>query len=101
MQSPWSVKKRGRPKGSKNKNRRDVELPPYLGQIQAMLRRVLALVGVQLTLDYGVMDGFFGNNNALQMVRQCSLHIISKLRHDAALYFPYDGPQNKRGAKKK
>ena len=26
---------------------------------------------------------------------------ISKLRHDAALYFPYDGPQNKRGARKK
>jgi len=26
--------KRGRPKGSKNKNRRDVELPPHLQQIQ-------------------------------------------------------------------
>ena len=25
------------------------------------------------------------------MTRQCGLHLISKLRHDAALYFPYDG----------
>jgi hypothetical protein len=47
------------------------------------------------------MDGAFGNNNALQMVRQCSLHLISKLRCDAALYFPYQGPQKKRGANKK
>lgn len=95
------VKKRGRPQGSKNKNRREVELTPYLQQIQSMLRRVLVLIGSELNLVYCVMDGFFGNNNALQMVRQCSLHIISKLRHDAALYFPYDGPQKKRGAKKK
>jgi putative transposase len=47
------------------------------------------------------MDGAFGNNNALQMVRQCSLHLVSKLRYDAALYLPYDGPQKKRGANKK
>ena len=95
------ARKRGRPKGSRNKNRRDVELTPYLQQVQSMLRQVLTLIGAELNLVYCVMDGFFGNNNALQMVRQCSLHIISKLRHDAALYFPYDGPQKKRGAKKK
>jgi len=35
------------------------------------------------------------------MVRQCSLHLISKLRYDAALYFPYAGEQKKRGANKK
>jgi putative transposase len=35
------------------------------------------------------------------MVRQCSLHLISKLRADAALYFPYEGPQKKVGARKK
>ncbi len=29
------------------------------------------------------------NNNALQMARQVNLHIISKLRHDSALYIPY------------
>ena len=94
-------KKRGRPKGSQNKNRREVVLKPYLVHIQTMLKNLLSLIGTDLTIVYCVMDGAFGNNNALQMVRQCSLHLISKLRWDAALYFPYDGPQKKRGANKK
>jgi putative transposase len=94
-------RKRGRPKGSQNKNRREVELKPYLFQIQTMLTKLLMLIGVDLNVIYCVMDGAFGNNNALQMVRQCSLHLISKLRCDAALYFPYQGAQNKHGAKKK
>jgi hypothetical protein len=95
------AKKRGRPKGSQNKNRREVVLKPYLVHIQTMLKKLLALIGADLTVIYCVLDGAFGNNNALQMVRQCSLHLISKLRGDAALYFPYDGPQKKRGANKK
>ena len=95
------TRKRGRPKGSQNKNRREVVLTPYLVQIQTMLKKLLALLGTDLTLIYCVMDGAFGHNNALQMVRQCALHLISKLRHDAALYFPYDGPQKKCGANKK
>lgn len=76
-------------------------LKPYLVHIQTMLKKLLALIGVDLSIIYGVMDGAFGNNNALQMVRQCALHLISKLRGDAALYFAYDGPQKKRGATKK
>ena len=86
-------RKRGRPKGSKNKNRREVELKPYLLHIQTMLNKLLGLIGVDLNVVYCVMDGAFGNNNALQMVRQCSLQLISKLCCDAALYFPYKGKQ--------
>jgi len=93
--------KTGRPRGSRNKNRREVELSPYLLQIQQMLKTLLALGGLDLNLVYCVLDGAFGHNYALQMVRQCSLHLISKLRHDAALYFPYEGPQNKYGPRKK
>lgn len=96
-----SAKQRGRPQGSQNKNRREVELKPYLIRIQTMLKKLLTLLGVSLKVVYCVMDGAFGNNNALQMVRQCSLHLISKLRADAALYFPYTGPQQKVGARKK
>ena len=95
------AKKRGRPKGSQNKNRREVELTPYLLQIQTMLKNLLLLLGLDLSPVYCLMDGAFGNNNALQMVRQCSLHLISKLRSDAALYFPYQGEQKKRGPNKK
>lgn len=96
-----SAQKRGRPQGSQNKNRRAVELKPYLIRIQTMLTKLLALLGVSLKVSYCVMDGAFGHNYALQMVRQCSLHLISKLRADAALYFPYTGPQKKVGARKK
>jgi putative transposase len=31
------------------------------------------------------------------MVRQCHLHLISKLHYDAALFLPYAGPKPKRG----
>jgi putative transposase len=43
------------------------------------------------------LDGHFGNHNALAMARQCNLHLISKRRCDAALYFPYTGPYAGRG----
>jgi len=95
------AEKKGRPQGSRNKNRREVELKPYLSHIQTMLKKLLALIGLDLKVVYCVMDGAFVHNYALQMVRQCSLHLISKLRADAALYFPYTGPQKKRGARKK
>jgi putative transposase len=95
------ARKRGRPKGSQNKNRREVVLKPYLVHIQTMLKKLLALIGLDLNLVYWVMDGAFGNNKALQLVRQCSLHLISKVRCDAALYFPYAGEQKKSGAGKK
>jgi hypothetical protein len=94
--------KRGRPKGSKNKNRRDVELPEHLKQMQLWLQstlRLLKAAGIQV--DYFLFDGAFGNNNGLQMVRRCGQHLISKLRRDAALYFPFTGKQKKKGRKRK
>ena len=93
--------KRGRPKGSKNKDKTRVELTPELERIKAMILKQLALINGDIALAYLALDGHFGNNNALQMTRQCGLHLISKLRHDAALYFPYEGVQNKRGAPRK
>ena len=30
------------------------------------------------------------------MVLQCGLHIISKLRYDSKLFFPYEGTDNRR-----
>ena len=96
-----SPRKRGRPKGSKNQNRREVTLSPYLGFVQETLRCLLKLIGDDLKVMYFVFDGAFGHNDALQMVRQVGLHLISKLRYDAALYFPYEGPYAGRGKRKK
>ena len=90
-------KKRGRPKGSRNKSKAVVELNPELQRIQKMLQSFLNNIQGSLHLTYLILDGHFGNHPAFHMVRQCQLHLISKLRYDAALHFPYSGPSPKRG----
>jgi putative transposase len=90
-------RKRGRPKGSRNKNKADVVLNPELQRILKMLQTLLITIQGTIHLTYLVLDGHFGNHPALHMVRQCQLHLISKLRSDAALFFPYTGLSPKRG----
>jgi len=43
------------------------------------------------------LDGFFGTYPATWVVRDAGLHLISKLRHNAALYLPYTGAKPRRG----
>ncbi len=93
--------KAGRRQGSKNRHRGDVESSPYLQFVQQHLKQLLDLIGSYMKLDYFVFDGAFGNNKALQMVRQLGLHLISKLRHDSALSLPYQGRYCGRGPRKK
>ncbi len=93
--------KPGRPKGSKNKNKTAVTLNPELRRIQGMIQQHLQLIGGVIPLCHMVLDGHFGNHPALHMVRSCGLHLISKLRHDAALYFSYEGPYAGRGPRRK
>jgi len=92
-------RKPGRPKGSKNKEQPD--LSSYLRFIQAHLKTLLARICVDLCVVYVVLDGAFGDNDAMQMVRQCDRHLISKLKHNSALYFPYEGPYAGRGPRRK
>jgi len=88
-------RKPGRPKGSKNKDKTEAPLSPELLRIQKMLKALLVRIGTLIRLEYLAMDGHFGNYPAFQMVRQCGLHLISKLRWDAALCFPWDGQGHK------
>lgn len=94
-------RKPGRPKGSKNKDKTEVTLTAELELIKNMVLKLLLLINGSLPLTYLVLDGHFGNNNTLQMTRQCGLELISKLRHDAALYIPYAGPQKQYGQRRK
>jgi putative transposase len=93
--------RRGRPKGSKNRKRRDGVLSPALRFVQETIARLRQLIGDHLQVFYVVDDGALGHHDALQMVTQLGVHVISKLRHDAALYCPYDGPYSGRGKRKK
>jgi len=100
-QQPVPKRKPGRPKGSKNKPKTELSLSPELHRIQTMLQAQLQLIAGRIPLVYLALDGHFGNSPTLQMVRSCDLHLISKLRADAALYFPYAGPYQGRGPRRK
>ena len=100
-QAPCERRRLGRPKGSTNKPKAPVTLTPELVRIKAMLTAWLHLIATVLSVTYLVLDGHFGNHNALHMARQCGLHLMSKLRCDAALYFPYTGPYAGRGPRRK
>lgn len=98
---PAEKRKKGRPKGSKNKDKQQLVLNAELQRIQSMLQALLQLIGGLIPLKYLAMDGHFGNRPSAWMVRQCELHLISKLRHDAGLYLPYTGAYQGRGPYRK
>jgi hypothetical protein len=105
VQKTGEARKRGRPKGSKNKDKQEVVLNPELLRIQKALQRLLETVDTALPLKYVALDGHFGNYPSAFMVRKENLHLISKLRFDAALYPAFvgehrgPGPKPKYGAK--
>jgi hypothetical protein len=98
---PGPKRKPGRPKGSKTKPKTEVTLSPELQRIETMLQAQLKLIARHVPLVYLALDGHFGNSPTFQLVRGCGLHLISKLRSDAALYFPYTGPYQGRGPRRK
>ncbi len=93
--------KRGRPKGRKNKAKQPIVLNPELVRIQDALHALLATIATTLRLTYVVLDGHFGNYPSAFMVRNTNLHLISKLRSDAALYPAFAGQHRGRGPKPK
>ncbi len=95
--SPPTVekRKRGRPKGSKNKDKSQYTLSSELFRIKGMLEALLSMIGNTIPLKYLLLDGKFGHHNAAQMALHIGLHLVSKLRHDSALYLPYQGENTK------
>lgn len=98
---PTPPRRRGRPKGSQTKNKADVPLNPELLRIKAMIDALQQQVAGLFLLTYLALDGHFGYSGALQMARQCGLHLISRLRCNSALYQPYAGPYAGQGPHRK
>ena len=86
--APGAQRRPGRPKGSKNTAKADGTFTPELVRITGWLDALLRLIAGVVSLTYVVLDGHFGNHNALQMAHQCGLPLIATLRCDAALYCP-------------
>lgn len=93
---PPLKRKRGRPPGSRNHVKPLPQLTADLTLLQRMVRGITARIA-PLTIRHIVLDGHFGNYPATYAVRETGLQIISKLRHDAALYVSYTGPKPRRG----
>ena len=89
--------KRGRPKGRKNYEKPKPVLSPLLCLFQDMLGKI-ELYLASLQVKHIVLDGKFGNYPSTWVVRDRGYHIISKMRHNAALYLPYDGAKPPRGS---
>ena len=95
------VKAKGRRKGSHNKDKNVLNLSPELLPIQELLSNLLKLLRVFLSIKYVALDGHFGHHQAVLMAREDNLHLISKMRKDAALYEKYEGEYGGRGARRK
>jgi putative transposase len=91
---------RGRRKGVKNRDKNEFKPSPELQRINQMLKILLGLIRHFIKLEYVVLDGHFGHNQAMLMARENDLHLISKMRCDAALHEKYEGEQSGRGPKR-
>jgi hypothetical protein len=93
---PKPKRPRGRPKGSQNHAKPDPVLSPLL-QLLGMMLSTLQQQLAYLQVKHIVLDGYFGNYPATWLVQQTGLHIISKMKRNAALYLPYTGAKPRRG----
>ncbi len=94
--APAPKRGRGRPQGSKNHVKAMPFLSPELTLLARLVHATLQIIS-PLPVRHIVLDGFFGTYPATWMVRDTGLHLISKLRHNAALYLPYTGAKPRRG----
>jgi putative transposase len=94
-------KPKGRKKGSLNKDKNELNLSTELLRINELLSGLLKLLRVFVRVKYVAMDGHYGHYQAVLMAIQNELHLISKMRKDAALYEKYEGGYGGRGPKKK
>ncbi len=99
--TPGAKRRPGPPKGSTNHHKAPVTFTPALVRSTALLTALLHRITTVLSVTYLVLDGHFGNPNALPMARQCALPLISKLRGEAALSLPSTGPYAGRGPPRK
>ena len=92
---------KGRPKGSRNRDKREFKPSAEVLQINGMLKVLLGLIRELVKVKYLALDGHFGHHQAVLMAQENELELISKLRRDTVLYEKYEGEQSGKGRKKK
>ena len=94
-------KRRGRPPGSPNKVRTVPEFSGELLRINSLLKGLLKLLRLFVKVKYLTLDGYFGHQQAMLMALENELHLISKLRSNAALFEKPAGEYRGRGRRRK
>jgi len=94
-------KRQGRPRGSRNRDKREFKPSSELKQLNEMVQVLLRLLRQFMKVRYLALDGHFGHQQAVLLAQQNELELISKLRRDAVLFEKYDGTYSGRGATKK
>ena len=92
-------KLKGRPKGSLNKDKKQLDLSPELLRINSLLSKTVKLLRIFVKLRYLALDGHFGHNQAVLMTVSNGLDLISKLRKDSALCEIFAGEYGGKGRK--
>ncbi len=95
------TKPKGRRPGSLNKDKNELNLSAELLRINDLLSDLLKLLRVFVSIKYLALDGHFGHHQAVLMAIANDLHLISKMRKDAALFEKYEGAYGGKGPKKK
>ena len=92
----------GRKKGSKNKLYEEPENVSFQ-LLKSSLIELLALLVTHcpgLIAPYLVLDAFYGNRHYQKLSKSLNLDLITKLRYNAHLIFPYNGKQLPNGRNK-
>lgn len=95
--NPAPKRKKGRPKGSKNKPYtapESLSFQTFKTAVDSLLPQ-LAKYCVGLIMPYIVLDGFYGNQHYVKYSQTKKLKIISKLKSNAHLILPYQGEKKK------
>lgn len=89
---------KGRPKGSKNKPKTPSTDIQYtiLDILLKTVTKLLSNFGM-LSCAYLTLDGYFGNQHYMRLAKSYSLDLISKLKSNASLFFPFQAKGKKLG----
>lgn len=92
--------KAGRPKGSKNRTKENIELTGIYKIINSCLNEITKTVKLPKN-RYLVYDGMMGCNIGVVSAKRAGFELISKLKVNSKLYFKFEGEQTGKGRKRK
>jgi len=96
-------RQKGRPKGSKNKPKEESKDIQYKVLEELLKNVTISLFSIfgHLPVSFLVLDGYFGNQFYVRLALKYKVHLISKLKSTASLYFQYDEIYSGKGRHKK